>query len=134
MKILDELDAAIVAPDDIDSVLTTVEQGVIRRASMRIRYLEARLNDLLNDCINFDGGKLTDCIMEEASKALKATVTDGRECKCEYTNAHSVDDQLRCRFCNEPPPESATALDRQPQCECPPGICETRPDCKAGNV
>ena len=29
------------------------------------------LNDLLNDCINFDGGKLTDVFMEKASRALK---------------------------------------------------------------
>lgn len=29
------------------------------------------LNDLLNDCINFDGGKLSDCYMEQASKLLK---------------------------------------------------------------
>ncbi len=35
--------------------------------------LRDALNDLLNDCINFDGGKLTDCIMEQASKVLKET-------------------------------------------------------------
>ena len=28
------------------------------------------LNDLLNDCINFDGGKLTDIFMVKASRAL----------------------------------------------------------------
>lgn len=37
----------------------------------RVVELENALNDLLNDCINFDGGKLTDCIMEHASKTLK---------------------------------------------------------------
>ena len=42
-------------------------------AARRIEELERSLNNLLNDCINFDGGKLTDCIMEEASKVLKNT-------------------------------------------------------------
>jgi len=32
--------------------------------------LEESLNDLLNDCINFDGGKLTDRIMVNASNTL----------------------------------------------------------------
>ena len=31
------------------------------------------LRDQLNDCINFDGGKLTDVIMEHSSKILKST-------------------------------------------------------------
>lgn len=39
----------------------------------RCDQLREALNDLLNDCINFDGGKLTDCIMAEASKALSRT-------------------------------------------------------------
>ena len=77
MTLLEELNAAIVEPDDVDSVETTVKQGLIRRASMRIRNLEARLNDLLNDCINFDGGKLTDVFMENASKALKSADEKG---------------------------------------------------------
>ena len=29
------------------------------------------LNKLLNDCINFDGGKLSDCILAHASRVLK---------------------------------------------------------------
>lgn len=33
--------------------------------------LEVTLNSLLNDCINFDGGKLTDCIIAEAALVLK---------------------------------------------------------------
>ena len=40
-------------------------------ASRRIEELERGLNDLLNDCINFDGGKLTDSIMKQASDLLK---------------------------------------------------------------
>ena len=40
-------------------------------ASRRIEDLEKGLNDLLNDCINFDGGKLTDSIMKRASDLLK---------------------------------------------------------------
>lgn len=42
-------------------------------AARRIEELEKTLNDLLNDCINFDGGKLTDCFMEDASRVLKNT-------------------------------------------------------------
>lgn len=38
----------------------------------RARELEVALNNLLNDCINFDGGKLTDVIMAEASRVLKS--------------------------------------------------------------
>lgn len=37
----------------------------------RIEFLEEALNNLLNDCINFDGGKLTDVFMEDASRVLK---------------------------------------------------------------
>lgn len=32
--------------------------------------LEKALNDQLNDCINFDGGKLTDFIMEASTSAI----------------------------------------------------------------
>jgi len=42
-----------------------------REAADRVEELEAALNDLLNDCINFDGGKLTDVFMENASRILK---------------------------------------------------------------
>lgn len=34
------------------------------------------LNDLLNDCINFDGGKLSDCYMKQASDLLQAIKGD----------------------------------------------------------
>ena len=50
----------------------------LEEAEAKITALEAEnkalreaLNDLLNDCINFDGGKLTDCIMTQATKALE---------------------------------------------------------------
>lgn len=33
--------------------------------------LTETLEELLNDCINFDGGKLTDRILEDASNVLK---------------------------------------------------------------
>lgn len=36
------------------------------------QLFKAQLNEQLNDCINFDGGKLTDSIMEVSSKLLKA--------------------------------------------------------------
>ena len=39
--LLEELSAAIIAPNDIDSIETTVPQGLIRRAHMRISSLEA---------------------------------------------------------------------------------------------
>ena len=42
-----------------------------KSASRRIEDLERALSELLNDCINFDGGKLTDSILENASKVLK---------------------------------------------------------------
>ena len=41
MKLLDELKAAIVDPDNVDSVLTTVPQGLIRKAIMEIERLQA---------------------------------------------------------------------------------------------
>ena len=37
----------------------------------RIRDLERGLKDQLNDCINFDRSKLTDCIMQQSSRILK---------------------------------------------------------------
>ena len=37
----------------------------------RVNELECVLNDQLNDCINFDGGKLTDHIMQKSSRTLK---------------------------------------------------------------
>ena len=37
----------------------------------RVKELEAALNDQLNDCINFDGGKLTDNIMEKSTVTLQ---------------------------------------------------------------
>ncbi len=41
--VLIELQDAIKAPDDIDSVKVTVEQGLLRRACMQIRRLRAEL-------------------------------------------------------------------------------------------
>jgi hypothetical protein len=37
----------------------------------RVADLEEGLFDQLNDCINFDGGKLTDCIMQQSSALLQ---------------------------------------------------------------
>ena len=47
------------------------ELHILTQAAERLEVVRNALNDLLNDCINFDGGKLTDCIMESASRALK---------------------------------------------------------------
>ena len=41
--VLTELQDAIAAPDDVDSVKVTVEQGLLRRACMQIRSLRAEL-------------------------------------------------------------------------------------------
>ena len=43
---------------------------IMTMAVERIEELEKALNDLLNDCINFNGGTLTNCILEQASAAL----------------------------------------------------------------
>jgi len=43
---------------------------MLTQAADRIDELETALRDLLNDCINFNGGKLTDCIMAQASEVL----------------------------------------------------------------
>ena len=37
------------------------------------KLLRNALFDQLNDCINFDGGKLTTCIMQASTAALAAT-------------------------------------------------------------
>lgn len=39
----------------------------------QVEALRKALNDQLNDCINFDGGKLTDAIMNHSSDLLAAT-------------------------------------------------------------
>jgi len=39
----------------------------------QVEVLRQALWDQLNDCINFDGGKLTDCIMENSTTVLQAT-------------------------------------------------------------
>ena len=38
---------------------------------IRINELECALNNQLNDCINFDGGKLTHHVMQQSSQILK---------------------------------------------------------------
>lgn len=43
----------------------------IQRDFKRINSIESALNDLLNDCINFDGAKLSDVYLKQASDALK---------------------------------------------------------------
>ncbi len=37
----------------------------------RIKRLEVALNDLLNDCINFDGSKLSEWAIKQAAEVLK---------------------------------------------------------------
>lgn len=45
--------------------------NLCRKAIAAKVKLKRQLNEQLNDCINFDGGKLTDQIMEDSSKLLK---------------------------------------------------------------
>ena len=47
------------------------EDHYLVQAADRIDALEEVLNNLLNDCINFDGNKLTGIFMKEASDILK---------------------------------------------------------------
>ena len=47
------------------------DAGPLVQLALENVALKKQLNDQLNDCINFDGGKLTDCIMEESSRILK---------------------------------------------------------------
>ena len=46
------------------------EPHILTQAADRIDELKTALNDLLNDCINFDGGKLTDRIQVQAANAM----------------------------------------------------------------
>ena len=43
------------------------------------KALKTQLNDLLNDCINFDGGKLTDSILKVSSDLLKRLTPPNKE-------------------------------------------------------
>jgi len=50
----------------VSEILSLVDELIQERDE-----LKESLRDLLNDCINFDGAKLTDIIIEEASKTLE---------------------------------------------------------------
>lgn len=47
------------------------EKHMLTQAAERIEELEKALNDILNDCINFNGVELTPVFMENASNILK---------------------------------------------------------------
>jgi hypothetical protein len=47
------------------------EQQALTALRERVKVLESALKDQLNDCINFDGGKLTDGIMEKSTAILR---------------------------------------------------------------
>jgi hypothetical protein len=49
----------------------------IEALKARVADLEEGLFDQLNDCINFDGGKLTDCIMQQSSALLQKPSSEG---------------------------------------------------------
>ena len=57
---------------------------IMTMAVERIEELEKALNDLLNDCINFNGGTLTNCILEQASAALNDGVPNVKLTGCAY--------------------------------------------------
>jgi len=48
------------------------EVHMLTQAADRIAELENALGDLLNDCINFNGGELTTRILEQATDVLQA--------------------------------------------------------------
>lgn len=58
--------------DMVPRLLLTDARNEVRRKAIRIQKLEIALNDLLNDCINFDDGKLTGIFMKEAAEVLRA--------------------------------------------------------------
>lgn len=49
---------------------------MLTQAADRIELLENTLNDLLNDCINFNGAELSKCYLEVASDVLKGIKTE----------------------------------------------------------
>lgn len=56
-----------------DSRQAELKRGLSRdynQMSVDRERLHLALTDLLNDCINFDGGKLSDCILKQASDTL----------------------------------------------------------------
>lgn len=54
-----------------------IERDYSKVLEKRIAALEYTYRDLLNDCINFDNGNLSDCILKDASNALQASHSDG---------------------------------------------------------
>tara|TARA_R110000796_G_scaffold232169_1_gene350343 strand:+ start:606 stop:869 length:264 start_codon:yes stop_codon:yes gene_type:complete len=54
---------------------------MLTQAADRIQLLEGTLNDLLNDCINFNGSELSDCHLKQASDALKGSLVEELESK-----------------------------------------------------
>ncbi len=48
-------------------MLETMDSALLRRNA----ELESSLRDLLNDCINFGGENLSDCMLKQASDLLK---------------------------------------------------------------
>ena len=64
-------------------------EGLIDEAADALERYHNALNDLLNDCINFDGGKLSDCYLKQA-----ADVLEGRPVKLERYQWVSVETRL----------------------------------------
>ena len=61
--------------DALDKLARANEAGFIRMQAER-DALAAQLQEQLNDCINFNGGKLTDGVMERSSQLLKGEAGD----------------------------------------------------------
>jgi len=51
-------------------------QELIAKLQKDNELLREALNNLLNDCINFDGGDLSDCHLTHAARILKETNKD----------------------------------------------------------
>jgi len=58
---------------EIDGIGEVVPRSEYDALAAQVEALRKALNDQLNDCINFDGGKLTDAIMKHSSDLLAAT-------------------------------------------------------------
>lgn len=81
-----------IIPDNLPEwAQEAMDAGQFFKAALeKVDTLEKALNDLLNDCINFDGGKLSDCMLKQASDALNPQLR-GR------TQYHVVESCNKCK-------------------------------------
>lgn len=79
VELTNERDAALAQLASKTDIANQLKDGLAESFEKRmalkaqVKQLREALNNQLNDCINFDGGKLTDSIMESSTEALKST-------------------------------------------------------------